>query len=197
MIFKRLIRRGGPVLLLALLAFSAGFVLGGRMPDDMWWLPTPSALLFLVTLQIFKPVARLNLLLLSGFALSMGSLLTVFDLGVDLWFPVLVLLLGLVLALLWAFVVGIRLRWMGVLFTPLVLIYLLGWGILNFVRVPITVEQIWASIGIFLLLGLGIYLMIQARFTPPQEQVVPIVSDLFVVYSNLFWVSAILVSLSS
>jgi hypothetical protein len=195
MTFKRLITRGGPIFLLGLLAFSTGFVFGKRIPDELWWLPTASALLFLVLLQIFKQVARLNLLLMLGFSLSLGSLLPVFDLWVDLWFPILILLLGLGLALLWAYLVGLHMPWMGVLFFFLTLAYLLGWGILFFLTVPVNFELIWASIGILLFLGLGVYMLTQARYAPPQEQVVPIVSDLFVVYGNLFWVSAILVNL--
>ena len=146
-------------------------------------------------MQIFKQVPRLNLILLLGFSLTLGGLLHTFDLGGGFWFPGLILLLGLVLALIWAYMVGIRLSWLGVLLYPLTLFYLLGWLVMYIVNVQATFELIWAGCGIFLFLGLGVFLMTQARYVSPQSQVVPIVSDLFVIYGNLFWASAMLISL--
>lgn len=192
MTLTKFIFRCGPIMLVAALFTAAGVYLGRQIPlrFSLWF--AIAALVLLLTLQIFKNEKGWNFTLLLMMALVAGVSMNRLDLSGAGWFSWFACFLGLVVSILWAYVLGVRLGWMGILFFPLILLYLLGWMFSALVFELAPLAEIWPWIGLFLFLGLGIYLLTEARFTSGTESAVPLGSDLYVVYFNLFWLGAVL-----
>jgi len=181
-----------PILFLTALVAVLGHHLGKQISLDWWYLPAVTALVIFANLQIFKQITPLNYVLLLMLALSTGALLNWFDLRGGNWFPWIVLTLGLVIPLGWGYGLGIRLGWIGALFFPFTVVYLLGWVILYFFPVLDVWTLAWAVVGLFVFMGLVIHLVTEARYSRTEENPVPFVSDLFIIYFNLFWIGAVI-----
>ena len=187
MTFIKFVVRCLPILFLAALLAMLGHHLGKHIPLDLWYLPAIIALVLFISLQIFKRVAPLNLILLLILALSAGALLNWFDLGSSGWFPWVVLTLGLVSSLAWGYGLGIRLGWLGNLLYLFSIVYLLGWVLLYFIPQIETWTLAWALIGLFVFMGLVTHIVTEARYSSENKTAVPLVSELFVLFFNLFW----------
>ncbi|MBL7162241.1 MAG: hypothetical protein ISS57_06520 [Anaerolineales bacterium] len=192
MSFLKFTIRCGPIFILVALIAALGYHLGEYIPSEWWLLPAAGALVLLITLQIFKLVPRLNFILLLGLALSAGALLNWFDLGDGNWFPWIVLSLGLISSLAWGYLLGIRLGWISSLFFPLTIVYLLVWFLIYLVPGLAAWMLAWAIIGMFLFVGQAIHIVTEARYSKTEEVPVPLVSDLFITYFNLFWIGAVI-----
>jgi len=51
---------------------------------------------------------------------------------------------------------------------------------------------IWARIGLVVFLGLAVHAITEARFAEQAGSLVPLASDLFVIFLNLFWLGVII-----
>jgi hypothetical protein len=180
----------GPLLALTALTAALGFRLGGQIPFGGWPLFTISALALLIMLQIFKTVPRWNLVLLLGLALLAGALLNWLDIQGPYWLPWATLSLGMLLSLAWAYGLGVRLGWIGAAFSLVTIGYLLGWFLLYILPIPAVPSTVWAWLGLFIFWALGVHTVTEARFSQSSRQAIPLASDLFVVYFNLFWLGA-------
>jgi len=192
MSFLKFIIRCGPIFILVTIIAALGNHLGKYIPSEWWLLPAASALILLVTLQIFKLVPRLNFVLLLGLALSAGMLLNWFDLPREGWLAWILLTLGIIISLAWGFLVGIRLGWIGALFFPLTIGYLIGWIMISLVPELAEWTIAWAVVGLFVFVSLAIHIVTEGRYSKVQEMPIPLVSDLFIVYFNLFWIGAVI-----
>ena len=178
---------------LAVLVIASGFLVAARIPSEYGLYLAVVAFVLLISLQIFKLVPRLNAVLLLGLAFALGMLLNWFDIQAGHWFPWVILSLGMVLSLIWAYAVGIRLGRVGALFFPLTILYLIGWFVLYLFFDSKSADVVWAIIGIFLFVGVATYITTESRHAQTEELVVPVASDLLIVYFNLFWLSSIVV----
>lgn len=180
----------GPLLGLTALTATLGFHLGERVPSGWWLVPTLGALAFLISLQIFKTVPRWNLVLLMGLALMAGTLLNWLDLRSDRWVSWVILSLGIVVPLMWAYGLGLRVVYVGALLFSITMAYVLGWLVLYFLPENAMVSAVWVEIGVLVFLGLAVHIVTEARFSQSVETPVPLAGDLFVVLFNLFWLGA-------
>jgi len=181
-----------PLLGLTALIAALGHRLGKYIPVELWLLPAITALILFLALQIFKQVPRLNLVLLLGLALLAGAVLNWLDLSGRTWFAWIALILGLALSLVWGYLLGIRLGWFGILLFPITIAYLIGWFLISLLPEFAQLSVGWAVVGLFVFLGLAIHTVTEARFSEAGDTPVPLVSDLFIVYFNLFWIGALI-----
>lgn len=192
MTFMKFVIRCLPILLLAALLAMLGHQLGKYIPLDWWYLPAFITLVLFISLQIFKRVAPLNFMILLILALSAGALLNWFDLGSGSWFSWVVLSLGLVTSLAWGYGLGIRLGWLGNLLNLFSIVYLLGWVVLYFIPRLAAWTLAWALIGLFVFMGLVTHIVTEARYSSENETPIPLVSDIFVLFFNLFWIGLLI-----
>ncbi len=171
---------------------ALGHQLGKYIPTELWLLPAFIALILFLTLQIFKQVPRLNVVLLIGLALVAGAVLNWLELSERSWFAWIVLILGLALSVVWSYLVGIRLGWFGILLFPLTIIYLMGWFVISLFPEFAQLSVGWAVAGLFMFLALAIHTVTEVRYSPAGENPIPLVSDLFIIFFNLFWIGAII-----
>jgi len=184
--------RCGPLLGLTSLTAALGHHLGKYIPVELWLFPAISALVLFFVLQIFKQVPRLNLVLLLSLALLAGVVLNWLDLTDRTWFAWIVLILGLALSLVWGYLLGIRLGWLGILLFPLTVVYLVGWFLISLFPEFAQLAVGWAVVGLFMFLALAIHTVTEARFSNSGDNPIPLISDLFIICFNLFWIGVII-----
>ena len=181
----------GPLLGLAGLAAFLGSHLAGNFPTWVGLPLTVGVFTLLVILQIFKMAHRWNLILLLGFAMTAGMLLQVIGIKKH-WFPWVVLFFATVVSLFWAFRLGIRLGWIGTALFPVSVAYLLGWAAFYFFSPPAILDVIWAGVGLIVFLGLAVHAITEGRYAEQAGSLVPLASDLFLIFLNLFWLGVII-----
>ncbi len=174
------------------MSVALGHHLGKYTPPELWLLPAVIALILFLALQIFKKVPRLNFVLLMGLALMAGAVMNLFELPERTWLTWIILLLGLALSLVWSYLLGIRLGWLGIFLFPLTIVYLMGWFLISLLPEFAQLSIGWAVAGLFLFIALAIHILTEARFSRASEKPTPLVSDLFIVYFNLYWIGAVI-----
>ncbi|MBC8330857.1 MAG: hypothetical protein H8E28_02640 [Anaerolineae bacterium] len=147
--------------------------------------------LFLIALRILKTDKPWNWIMLLGLSLTAGASLASITTALH-WLSWSSLALSAFLAFLWAYGLGIRLRWLRVILYPAILLYLLGWIAFYFIPMPEQVDLLWIMVGVGLFLIAVVVSTIEARFASITDAPVPIASDLYILYFNLFWLGALL-----
>ena len=133
-----------------------------------------------------------NVVLFICFGISAGMVL--FHSGSDLthlksW--VLFVILLVISLVGGALIRGSGSRAAGVLFLS-TLLYMIGWILLAFIQLPDQVGVIWTLLGLALFTFIAMAVINQGKTQDPEESVIPLSIQLFVVLFNLCWLSSLL-----
>jgi len=169
--------------------------LGGRLGKQLPAILRPylliSLFILLAALYIFRTVSRLNLALFLALSFSSGLVVTQFIPLTSYrgaWFT---LTAGILLSCLLGFWWRGRLLWGPKLFLPLIMLYALGWPLVAFLNWGTWVIPTWSSLGLLLFGLLAVWLLSEARHALPEDYV-PLASDLFIAYFNIFLIGSLL-----
>jgi hypothetical protein len=189
--FYVLILRLAPYLGLGVLGVVIGYNFANLIPLPGGMFLFVIFIAFLVGMTILDAEPGWNLVLFLGFSLVGGTVLYWSPLTViqnKTWVLFLVLIL---VSLLGGAFTSSKIAAASIYLMPGTILYFLGWILFLFFDLPELLIMIWTGLGLALFTLIAIAILSRGKTQDKQEDIVPLVIQIFVVVFNLFWLSTV------
>ncbi len=191
--FPRFLSQCAPILVLVALITATGAQFGKLIPEQIDLLAAALGLIALAALIIYKKTPRWNFALLVPVALFAGGWLSRLPDSGRSWLGLVIFIAGAGLSAGLAYGARTSFGRLAGLLNPVLIVYLIGWAGIAFLKPVFWAPAAWAAVGALLFTLLSLGLLDEARASDPPAEPVPLAIDLFITYFNL-WLAGAMVA---